>query len=209
MAALLGNCEGFKNFISEAIAELDWGERGRFCFSRTRGVIILQKKKNTVFLIIAIVAVLAVPELSSADSPNDIIVFVNTAVSIDDINIDDLKNYFLKRKTRWKKGGKVIPVIDLRLRFAMGKAEHTDQTCIIVVEISRETETVLVGIVVDSVSEVLNIKGTDVEETPQFGSAVSTDFILGMAKMEGGVKILLDIDKVLNFEEIASLGKAA
>ncbi|MBW2109025.1 MAG: purine-binding chemotaxis protein CheW [Deltaproteobacteria bacterium] len=97
--------------------------------------------------------------------------------------------------------GKVIPVVDLRLRFGMDAIDYTDRTCIIVVEIDGETGMVPIGIVVDSVSEVLNIKGDDIEETPTFGAALDTDFILGMAKMEGGVKILLDIDKVLCSEE--------
>ncbi len=61
----------------------------------------------------------------------------------------------------------------------------------------------------DSVSEVLSIKGDDIEDTPVFGTKLNTDYILGMAKMEGGVKILLDIDKVLSSEEISTLKKAA
>ncbi len=75
--------------------------------------------------------------------------------------------------------------------------------------IASQTGTVFIGIVVDAVSEVLNIKGEDIEETPTFGTTLNTDFILGMAKMEGGVKILLDIDRVLSGEEIAALEKAA
>jgi len=63
--------------------------------------------------------------------------------------------------------------------------------------------------VVDAVSEVLNIKGDSIEETPTFGTKLNTDYILGMAKMEGGVKILLDIDRVLSTEEVAVLAKAA
>jgi purine-binding chemotaxis protein CheW len=105
--------------------------------------------------------------------------------------------------------GKVIPVVDLRLRFGMEAIDYTERTCIIVVEISGKGDTVLIGIVVDSVSEVLNIKGEDVEDTPTFGAKLDTDYILGMAKMEGGVKILLDIDRVLTAEEIAVLEKAA
>jgi len=105
--------------------------------------------------------------------------------------------------------GKVIPVIDLRLRFGMESIEYDERTCIIVVEITGQAGTVQIGIVVDSVSEVLNIKGEDVEETPTFGTKLNTDYILGMAKMGGGVKILLDIDKVLSSEEIAVLEKAA
>ncbi|MGD2150529.1 MAG: chemotaxis protein CheW [Desulfobacterales bacterium] len=105
--------------------------------------------------------------------------------------------------------GKVIPVIDLRLRFGMESMDYTDRTCIIVVEIQGTVDTVQIGIVVDSVSEVLNIKGQEVEDTPTFGARLNTDYILGMAKMEGGVKILLDIDRVLKAEEVELLEKAA
>jgi purine-binding chemotaxis protein CheW len=105
--------------------------------------------------------------------------------------------------------GKVIPVMDLRLRFGMEAIDYTERTCIIVVEIEGQSGTVQIGIVVDSVSEVLNIKGDDVEETPTFGAKLNTDYILGMGKMEGGVKILLDIDRVLSGEEISILEKAA
>ena len=105
--------------------------------------------------------------------------------------------------------GKVIPVMDLRLRFGMSSIDYTERTCIIVVEIGSQNGTVLVGIVVDAVSEVLNIKAEDIEDTPAFGMKLNTEFILGMAKMEGGVKILLDINKVLNSEELALMAEAA
>ena len=101
--------------------------------------------------------------------------------------------------------GKVIPVIDLRLRFGMGEIDYTERTCIIVVEIDGQVGTVLIGIVVDSVSEVLNVKGDEIEDTPTFGTKLDTEYILGMAKMEGGVKILLDIDQVLSAEELSGL----
>lgn len=101
--------------------------------------------------------------------------------------------------------GKVIPVVDLRLRFGMEEIGYTERTCIIVVEIAGESGTVQTGIVVDSVSEVMNIKAADIEDSPSFGANLDTAYILGMAKMEGGVKILLDIDKVLSSEEIADL----
>ncbi len=105
--------------------------------------------------------------------------------------------------------GKVIPVIDLRLRFGMEAIDYTERTCIIVVEIEGSAGTVQIGIVVDAVSEVLNVSGEDVEDTPTFGAKLNTDYILGMAKMEGGVKILLDIDQVLSRDEVAALDKAA
>jgi len=103
--------------------------------------------------------------------------------------------------------GKVIPVIDLRLKFGMESIEYTDRTCIIVVEIRGKERKIQMGIVVDSVSEVLNIKPGEIEDTPVFGTEVDTDYILGMAKAGGGVKILLDIDRVLSdrdFQEVAS-----
>jgi len=94
--------------------------------------------------------------------------------------------------------GKVIPVIDLRLKFGMDVIGYNDRTCIIVVDISGQTgKKTVMGIVVDSVSEVLNIKSDEIEDTPTFGVRLETDYILGMAKVKGGVKILLDIDKVL------------
>lgn len=105
--------------------------------------------------------------------------------------------------------GKVIPVVDLRLRFGMESIEYTERTCIVVVEIAERYDDIVIGIVVDSVSEVLNIKGEDIEDTPTFGTKLNTDYILGMAKMEGGVKIMLDIDRVLKGKEIDMIRKAA
>jgi purine-binding chemotaxis protein CheW len=105
--------------------------------------------------------------------------------------------------------GKVIPVIDLRVRFAMASVSYTERTCIVVVEIDAPTGRLHIGIVVDSVSEVLNIKGSDIEKTPEFGTTLNTDYILGMAKTAGSVKILLDIDRVLSAGEMELIGKAA
>jgi purine-binding chemotaxis protein CheW len=105
--------------------------------------------------------------------------------------------------------GKVIPVIDLRLRFSIAEMAYTDRTCIVVVEIGCQAVDMVIGIVVDSVSEVLNIKKEDIEDTPAFGTSLDTEYILGMAKVEGGVKILLDIDMVLSSEQMAYLQKAS
>lgn len=105
--------------------------------------------------------------------------------------------------------GKVIPIVDLRLKFAMEAINYTDKTCIIVVEVAGSNHKVMIGILVDSVSEVLNIKGIDIEETPSFGSRLNTDYILGMAKTGGRVRILLDIDKVLGAEDMTQFEKAA
>jgi purine-binding chemotaxis protein CheW len=101
--------------------------------------------------------------------------------------------------------GKVIPVIDLRLKFEMDFIAYTDRTCIIVVEIDTDDMTIQIGIVVDSVSEVLNIKQEEIENAPSFGTNLDTDYILGMAKIDSGVKILLDIDRVLSTIELATL----
>ena len=105
--------------------------------------------------------------------------------------------------------GKVIPVMDLRLRFGMPAMDYTERTCIIVVEISAQAGTVQVGVVVDAVSEVLNVKSEDIEPTPCFGTKLNTDYILGLAKMGGGIKILLDITQVLSSEGVMLLAEAA
>ena len=166
--------------------------------------------------------------------------------------------------------GKVIPVIDLRLRFGMQAIDYTERTCIIVIETqtsrtgkcwqskncnkkdcpayenkdsrcwiisgtccrdeiqgsfhekieacckcdfyrlaTERAAGLTMGIVVDSVSEVLSIKAEEIQDTPAFGTKLNTDYILGMAKMDGGVKILLDIDRVISGQEIAFIEKAA
>jgi purine-binding chemotaxis protein CheW len=89
--------------------------------------------------------------------------------------------------------GKVIPVIDLRMKFGMAKAEHSPETCIIVVDVKGTT----MGVVVDRVSEVLDIHSDELEDAPKVGISVNTDFIHAMAKAKGSVKILLDINRVL------------
>ena len=93
--------------------------------------------------------------------------------------------------------GQVIPVIDLRTKFGMETTEVTDKTCIIVVEVEQANKTFNTGIIVDHVQEVLDISVEQIEDAPQFGSSVETDYILGMGKIGDSVKILLDIDKVM------------
>jgi purine-binding chemotaxis protein CheW len=93
--------------------------------------------------------------------------------------------------------GQVIPVVDLRAKFGIETTDVTDETCIIVVEIARGDRNFNTGIIVDHVQEVLDITGSAIEDTPQFGASVNTDFILGMAKVGDSVKILLDINRVL------------
>jgi len=96
--------------------------------------------------------------------------------------------------------GKVIPVIDLRTKFGLERAEYNDQTCIIVVDVGM-----LMGIIVDTVQEVHDITAEDIEPPPQLGAAVDTNFILGMGKVKDDVKILLDIDRVLTSDELVEL----
>ncbi|MCF8025528.1 MAG: chemotaxis protein CheW [Desulfobacteraceae bacterium] len=105
--------------------------------------------------------------------------------------------------------GKVIPVIDLRLRFGMEEAEVSRKTCIIVVQVTRAEISVTMGIVVDEVSEVIEISAGEIEPPPGFGAQVETAFILGMAKTENAVKILLDIDKIMTEGEMEALAKSA
>jgi purine-binding chemotaxis protein CheW len=95
--------------------------------------------------------------------------------------------------------GKIIPVIDLRLRFGFAKTENTEQTCIIVVKVKLpDGRTTQMGLVVDGVEEVLNIAAADIEKTPDFGTKIDTQYIVGIAKIKGAVKILLDIDGVIS-----------
>ena len=101
--------------------------------------------------------------------------------------------------------GKVIPVVDLRLKFGLPEAGYTQHTCIIVVQVQKESIQTLVGIVVDSVAEVLNITPADIEDTPNFGQGADTPYLLGMAKIKGRVKLLLNIDEVLVSQDLCTL----
>lgn len=103
--------------------------------------------------------------------------------------------------------GKVIPVIDLRLKFEMDAKESTDKTCVIVVVVKSDTGSITMGTIVDEVSEVLDVTHDQIEPAPEFGASVQTDFILGMGKIAKKVVMLLDIDKVLSSKELANLGK--
>jgi purine-binding chemotaxis protein CheW len=93
--------------------------------------------------------------------------------------------------------GRVIPVIDLRLKFGLPPQEHTERTCIIVAEVDLGQATVMMGVVVDSVSEVMNVSASEIDETPDFGGQTTNDYLLGLAKVKGTVKILLDLNRVL------------
>ena len=101
--------------------------------------------------------------------------------------------------------GKVIPVVDLRLKFSLPEIEYTARACIIVVQIESEGGHLLIGVIVDAVSEVLTLQSADIEDTPDFGSGVVTPYLLGMAKIKGKVKILLDINMVLSSQDLQAL----
>ena len=93
--------------------------------------------------------------------------------------------------------GKVIPIVDLRLKFGLPGVSATDQTCIIVVQVDLNSRRVMLGAIVDRVSEVLNISADEIEGPPDFGERLDTQFMQGMAKVKGRVKILLDLDAIL------------
>ena len=101
--------------------------------------------------------------------------------------------------------GAVVPVIDLKARFGGNATELSRRTCIVIIELTSDEETHVVGIVVDAVSEVLEIPAGDIEPPPSFGARIRTDFISGMGKVAGKFVILLDIGRVLSADELASL----
>jgi purine-binding chemotaxis protein CheW len=104
--------------------------------------------------------------------------------------------------------GKVIPVVDLRLRFGLPEKEYGQRTCIIVIELDRAA-TGPMGVIVDEVSEVLTLQEQEIQDTPDFGSGVETPYLLGMAKVRDRVKILLDIDEALAAQDVSAIGALA
>jgi purine-binding chemotaxis protein CheW len=105
--------------------------------------------------------------------------------------------------------GRVIPVVDLRVKFGV-KAEFAERTCIVVVQVKLPTEqTVQMGLIVDSVEEVVTLQAGEIEPTPEFGAKIDTTYLLGMAKVKGAVKTLLDIDRVVAPETVTALAEAA
>ncbi len=101
--------------------------------------------------------------------------------------------------------GAVVPVIDLAVRFGRVSAPVTKRTCIVIIEVMVNAERQVIGIVVDAVNEVLDIPAADVEPPPAFGTGIRTDFMLGMGKVHNKFVILLDVNHVLAFDELASL----
>ena len=105
--------------------------------------------------------------------------------------------------------GSVVPVIDLSCRFGGEKSKVSRRTCIVIIELSEGDERQDVGVVVDAVSEVLEIPQSEIEPPPAFGAKIRTDFITGMGKVSGKFVIILNVAKVLSTEEIAILTKMA
>ena len=101
--------------------------------------------------------------------------------------------------------GKIIPVVDLRLKFAFPDAPFTQNTCIIVVQTHEGGETALIGVIVDGVCEVLNLAAGDIEDPPDFGEGFDMPFVLGIAKVKNTVKILLKIEDVLTLQELRGI----
>jgi purine-binding chemotaxis protein CheW len=105
--------------------------------------------------------------------------------------------------------GRVIPIVDLRVKFGL-KAEFAERTCIVVVQVKLPSEqTVQMGLIVDSVEEVVTLQAGEIEPTPEFGAKINTAYLLGMAKVKGAVKTLLDIDRVVAPETVLAMNQAA
>jgi purine-binding chemotaxis protein CheW len=101
--------------------------------------------------------------------------------------------------------GKIHPIMDLKIKFGMDSSEITDETCIIVIK----TASLMMGVLVDKVSEVVTLTSGDIEDTPSFGADVNTEYLLGVGKTGGSVRLLLDIEKIITASDIIHLKKAA
>ena len=102
--------------------------------------------------------------------------------------------------------GSVVPVVDMRLKFGMSMTEQTVDTCIIVVEVALDGETMVLGALADSVQEVVELEAEQIEAAPQIGTKLDTTFIRGMGKIDGHFVIILDIDQVFSSSELTELG---
>ena len=100
--------------------------------------------------------------------------------------------------------GKIHPIMDLNIKFGMNQTEITDETCIIVIK----TSSIMMGILVDKVSEVVNVASDEIEDAPFFGSEVNTEYLLGIGKTGGRIRMLLDIEKVITASDIINMKKA-
>ena len=101
--------------------------------------------------------------------------------------------------------GSVVPVVDMRLKFEMTKTEKSVNTCIIIVEITVDNETTILGCLADSVQEVMDLEPDQIAPAPKIGTKLRTEFIKGMGKKDDHFIIILDIDKVFSSEELESV----
>ncbi len=104
--------------------------------------------------------------------------------------------------------GSVVPVMDMRIKFGMSQTEKTVNTCIIVVEVSVEGESMVLGALVDSVQEVFELEADQIEPPPRLGLRIRTEFIKGMGKRDNQFIMILDIDKVFSMEELELVQEA-
>lgn len=104
--------------------------------------------------------------------------------------------------------GTIVPIIDMRMRFNLEHADYTPTTVVIVLSVKSEVGERVIGVVVDAVSDVLNVTPEDMKETPDFGSNVNTDFISGLASVNDSMVMLLDVDKMFNADEIEAFNTA-
>ncbi|MDY0300371.1 MAG: chemotaxis protein CheW [Trichlorobacter sp.] len=104
--------------------------------------------------------------------------------------------------------GSVVPVIDLRLKFGMAPTEQTINTCIIVVEVTLDGDTTVLGALADSVQEVVEMEPEQIEPAPHIGTRLNTEFIKGMGKHDDNFIIILDIDRVFSEQEIIAVAEA-
>jgi purine-binding chemotaxis protein CheW len=131
------------------------------------------------------------------------ILTVNEIIGIMDITPLPKAPEFIKGVINLR--GKIIPVMDLRLKFGMPEKEHTEETCIIIVNVQLEKTVKQIGVVVDIVSEVVDIAASDIEAAPRYGDEDEQDFLSGVGKIKGKVAMLLNIEKIIYSEAIIGL----
>ena len=136
-----------------------------------------------------------------------VIMKVKTIIGLMEITKVPRTPYFVRGVINLR--GQIIPIVDMRKKFGMEDVDDTRETTIIVVEVSKADTIQEIGIVVDSVSEVMDIENENIDDTPEFGSGFDSEFIMGMAKAKGRVISLLSIEQILSTEDVVSLGKMA
>jgi purine-binding chemotaxis protein CheW len=103
--------------------------------------------------------------------------------------------------------GKIIPIIDLRVKFGLPEALYNEKTCIIIIEINENEKLRLMGVVVDTVSEVLNILDEDISKPPEFNHNHQLDFLYGVGKIKNSIIWILNLDKIVSYDEFIIIDK--